>query len=195
MTLPEAAVDGSRISAVPSFCDARDPVLHGLLGELDRLLVAEGSLEDAYCETVAFAIGAYLPGKYLRRDAETVRGPRLTAWQLGCIKEFVRSRLAEPISIGAMARLIDVSEGHLHRAFRATTGDTPLTFLNRLRVQRSAELIRTTDLSVAQVALDVGFASPTAFARTFRKARGENPGAYRARVRAGSAFARSDPAR
>jgi AraC family transcriptional regulator len=60
-----------------------------------------------------------------------------------------------------------------------TTGETPLTFVNRRRTERAAALFRTSPLGVQDAALAGGFASPSAFARVFRTIMGRSPSEYR----------------
>ena len=80
-----------------------------------------------------------------------------------------------------LARLVGLSAGHLHRAFRETTGQTPLEFINRRRVERAAAILATEEPTIAEVALRVGFLSPSHFSRTFRRVTGRNPSARRTR--------------
>src|SRR6187401_2937262 len=88
---------------------------------------------------------------------------------------------AEPLDITALARIALVSEAHFIRTFRATFGETPHRNLQRRRVERAMHLLRTTDRSVTDVCLDVGFSSLGTFSRTFSDIVGESPTAYRAR--------------
>jgi AraC-like DNA-binding protein len=90
---------------------------------------------------------------------------------------------AEPLDIATLARLAHVSEAHFIRTFRATFGETPHRYLQRRRVERAMFLLRSTDRSVTEVCLDVGFTSLGTFSRTFRDIVGEPPSAYRRRGR------------
>jgi transcriptional regulator GlxA family with amidase domain len=86
---------------------------------------------------------------------------------------------AEPLDIGALAAIACVSEAHFIRVFRATFGETPHRYLQRRRVERSMFLLRTTDRSVTDICLDVGFASLGTFSRTFHDIVGLSPREYR----------------
>src|ERR687893_466286 len=90
---------------------------------------------------------------------------------------------AEPLDVATLAALAHVSEAHFIRTFRATFGETPHRYLQRRRVERSMFLLRSTELSVTEICLDVGFASLGTFSRTFRDIVGESPSAYRGRGR------------
>jgi AraC-like DNA-binding protein len=86
---------------------------------------------------------------------------------------------AEPLDVGAVAAVANMSEAHFTRSFRACFGETPHRYLQRRRVERSMFLLRETDRSITDVCLDVGFTSLGTFSRTFRDIVGESPTDYR----------------
>jgi AraC-like DNA-binding protein len=88
---------------------------------------------------------------------------------------------AEPLDIPSLARIAHVSEAHFIRTFRATFGETPHLYLQRRRIERAMFLLRSTDHSVTEICMDVGFTSLGTFSRTFRDIVGETPSEYRAR--------------
>jgi AraC-like DNA-binding protein len=88
---------------------------------------------------------------------------------------------AEPLDIPTLAAVAHVSEAHFIRTFRATFGETPHRYLQRRRVERAMFLLRTTDRSVTDVCLAVGFSSLGTFSRVFRDVVGETPTAHRRR--------------
>jgi AraC-like DNA-binding protein len=88
---------------------------------------------------------------------------------------------AEPLDIAALARIAYVSEAHFIRTFRATFGETPNRYLQRRRVERAMFLLRSTDRTVTDICMDVGFSSLGTFSRVFRDIVGEAPSAYRLR--------------
>jgi transcriptional regulator GlxA family with amidase domain len=88
---------------------------------------------------------------------------------------------AEPLDVAALARIALCSEAHFIRTFRATFGETPHRYLQRRRVERAMHLLRTSDRTVTDICLDVGFTSLGTFSRTFREIVGDSPSAYRAR--------------
>ncbi len=88
---------------------------------------------------------------------------------------------AEPLDVPTLARIAHVSEAHFIRTFRATFGETPHRYLQRRRVERAMFLLRTTDRSVTDVCMAVGFSSLGTFSRVFRDVVGESPSAHRRR--------------
>ena len=90
---------------------------------------------------------------------------------------------AEPLDVPTLARIAYVSEAHFIRTFRATFGETPHRYLQRRRVERAMFLLRTSDRSVTEICIDVGFSSLGTFSRVFREIVGEPPSAHRQRGR------------
>ena len=88
---------------------------------------------------------------------------------------------AEPLDVPTLARIAHVSEAHFIRTFRATFGETPHRYLQRRRVERAMWLLRSTDRTVTDICMDVGFTSLGTFSRVFREIVGEPPSAYRRR--------------
>lgn len=86
---------------------------------------------------------------------------------------------ARKLNIPALARIAAVSEAHFIRTFRDTFGETPHRYLQRRRVERAMALLRTTDRSVTDICLAVGFASLGTFGRTFRDIVGQSPSTFR----------------
>ena len=86
---------------------------------------------------------------------------------------------AEPLDVRAVAAIAHVSPAHFSRSFRAVFGETPHSYLQRRRVERSMFLLRETDRSVTDICFDVGFNSLGTFSRTFRHIVGESPSTYR----------------
>jgi transcriptional regulator GlxA family with amidase domain len=88
---------------------------------------------------------------------------------------------AEPLDVPALACIAHVSEAHFIRTFRATFGETPHRYLQRRRVERAMFLLRSTDRTVTDICMAVGFASLGTFSRVFADVVGEPPSVYRRR--------------
>jgi transcriptional regulator GlxA family with amidase domain len=88
---------------------------------------------------------------------------------------------AGPLDVPSLARLAHVSEAHFIRTFRATFGETPNRYLQRRRIERAMFLLRSSDRSVTDVCMAVGFSSLGTFSRVFSEIVGEPPSVYRRR--------------
>ncbi|WP_320426976.1 AraC family transcriptional regulator [Roseateles agri] len=99
------------------------------------------------------------------------------------VKRAMESRMAEACDLRLLARLVGLSEGHFARAFKQSVGVPPHRYLLKLRVEAAADLIRSSDRSLTDVSLEVGFSDQSHFTRTFSREMGETPSAYRFRHR------------
>jgi AraC-like DNA-binding protein len=88
---------------------------------------------------------------------------------------------ALPLDVSRLASVACMSNAHFIRTFKATFGETPHRYLQRRRVERAMYLLRTSDRSVTEICMHVGFSSLGTFSRTFRAVVGETPSEFRDR--------------
>ena len=86
---------------------------------------------------------------------------------------------ALPLDVAALASIAAVSPSHFIRTFRDTFGETPHRYLQRRRIERAMYLLRTTDRSVTEICMEVGFTSLGTFSRTFTDIVGTTPSQFR----------------
>ena len=82
-------------------------------------------------------------------------------------------------SVSELAGLANQSRATFARTFTSLAGVSPGAMLTRLRMERARLLLRTSNMNLNAVALEVGYDSPAAFSRAFRQCHGEAPGRYR----------------
>jgi len=92
---------------------------------------------------------------------------------------FIEERYPHPLALETIADAVHLSPFHLTRLFRETTDTAPIQYLIRCRMEAAMRLLSGTDDSVERIAEQVGYVSPGAFYRQFKKAVGTSPGDYR----------------
>jgi YesN/AraC family two-component response regulator len=105
---------------------------------------------------------------------------------LGCqAKQVVRQAMAyihehydEPVTREDLATYVSVSPRYLTRCFHEETGLTPITYLNRYRINQAKELLERGDSTITEVAFNVGFSNSNYFGRVFRREVGASPSTY-----------------
>lgn len=100
---------------------------------------------------------------------------RLPAHTIRRLKDFVECRIADDLDVTMMANVAALSPAHFARAFAATVGVTPFEYLMIRRLARAHELLERTDRSALDIALAVGFKTPSHFASRFRREFGFSP--------------------
>jgi len=93
----------------------------------------------------------------------------------------MRTDLAQPGAIDALARTTGLSTAQFRRVFVRGLRMTPIDYLRRLRATRACWLLRHTSRTIEAIASEVGYQETSFFARTFKKIMGISPGAYRKR--------------
>ncbi|MEW6501797.1 MAG: helix-turn-helix domain-containing protein [Thermodesulfobacteriota bacterium] len=168
----------------------------------ERLLVDEGDIVtaggiSAWMDLTLALIGRFFGGaiavslgKYFLLDV----GSR----QQSCFSSFapildhrdgavlaVQHRLerefAKPLSLAEMAAWVHLSPRTLQRRFRAATGDSPLGYLQRLRLGKAQERLENTQLPLEEIVVEVGYGDLSSFRRLFRRQYGLSPARYRQR--------------
>jgi transcriptional regulator GlxA family with amidase domain len=96
------------------------------------------------------------------------------------IKMMHRS-MADRVSLTLLSRSVNLSPGRLRELFKKETGRSPMQYLRGLRMQRAEHLLRSTFLSVKQVAFASGVKHVSSFVSDFKKRHGLTPSEFRAR--------------
>jgi AraC-like DNA-binding protein len=99
--------------------------------------------------------------------------------RLGNLISYLDQHYSDNLTLDDLARVACLSRRSLTRSFRNAYGDSPIDYLIRLRLDRAAVLLQDTDLTVLDIAQQVGFADSNYFARAFRRHYGASPTAYR----------------
>ena len=89
----------------------------------------------------------------------------------------------QEINLGATANQAGISPFHFLRLFATVLGVTPHQYLVRSRLRHAARLLADEDIAITDIAYDVGFADLSNFVRTFHRAAGVSPGAFREAAR------------
>jgi AraC family transcriptional regulator len=144
---------------------------HSAVG-LDEIgLILAGRFVDVYRDAVAGR--AQRPENPAARDRR--RAVETALW--------IDAHSHEPISLEDAAIEAGLSAFHFLRLFSQVLGVTPHQYLVRSRLRHAARLLADDDRAVTQIALDVGFGDLSNFVRTFHRAAGVSPRAFRQAAR------------
>jgi AraC family transcriptional regulator len=136
-----------------------DTLIQALVLEVRRTLCDPDSDTALYAASLAQALGARLVHAYSNRTSGR-RAPR-----------------------ESLAAAGGLSAAWFARRFRTVTGLPPHQYVLRRRIERAKHLLTRTDIPIAQVAFDCGFAHQEHLTRVFKRLTGLTPGAFRRAVR------------
>ena len=130
-------------------------------------------IADDFGEELANIVADQLIYTTIRTDQDTqrlsiptrigVRHPRLSQ-----VIQMMEANIEEPISPSVLASDVGMSTRQLERLFRRYLNRSPKRYYMELRLQKARNLLMQTDMSVINVALACGFASPSHFSKCYR---------------------------
>ena len=131
-----------------------------------------------YAEMVLYELFSYfasdLPG------LETAESQPSLASQ---IKFFLDTKYMENLRIESLAEHFGVHPNHFSRLFREAYGMSPKQYLQKMKMEKSAMMLETTDMPIALVSESLGFEDQHGFSKSFKKYWGTSPRAFRQRRR------------
>jgi len=110
-----------------------------------------------------------------------VRAPGDVVVHLRRSRDHLDRNFATGVDLDEAAEIAHLSKFHFHRLFRSLYGVTPAAYLSNRRIERAQDLLRTSNLTVTEVCMTVGYASLGSFTTRFSEIVGETPGEYQRR--------------
>jgi AraC family transcriptional regulator len=104
--------------------------------------------------------------------------PRQPEW-FGRVLQLIYDTHGENLTLGTVAEIAGVHPVHVSRSFRRLLGCTFGEYLGHVRLRRAFDLLRSSTMSLVEVALECGFADHAHMSRDFRRSTGITPSAYR----------------
>ena len=151
-------------------CDGNRYTTAGGTSSIDLLLKI---IADEHGEELANAVADQMIYSSIRTDQDTqrlsvptrigVRHPKLSK-----VIQMMEINIEEPISPSILAKDVGMSTRQLERLFRRYLDRSPKRYYMELRLQKARNLLMQTDMSVINVALACGFASPSHFSKCYR---------------------------
>lgn len=130
-----------------------------------------------YAESLTIA--AYARMAQLQGGKLTRRSHALADWRLHRVIDYIHANLGNPLAVGDLAALAELSRSQFMESFRLALGMAPHQYVMRCRIDRACGLLHHSSASVTEIAITLGFSSHTHFSQTFRQQIGMSPREYR----------------
>ncbi len=160
---------GIPVNDETAFCEILSEILEGITrNDLGGVIGLSLKMHELYHRMVLFGLAGEQSGQkgeYGKYISQAVT--------------FIESHYRENIILEDILQGIPVSKYHFIRIFSRAMGITPYSCLTACRINRSKELLRTTDLTVAEIAVGCGFTDTSNFIAQFKKRTGQRPLQYR----------------
>lgn len=144
-------------------------------GSLGWYLATKVPLHDASGRVIGLAS--------ISRDLETPSAEDVEFAGVQRIVSHIQHHLEDPLSPNDLAAMAGLSPGQLDRRMRKVFQLTTSQFIRKARIGHAAQLLITTNIPVAEIALSCGYGDQTAFTRQFRSTVGMPPAMYREHVK------------
>ncbi|HEU0185621.1 MAG TPA: AraC family transcriptional regulator [Blastocatellia bacterium] len=161
-------------------CEIGDPLVHQIGRSLAAEVDAGAPAGRIYAESLVNTLVAYMIRHYSsagERFRHNLGG--LPKHKLRRVTEFIEENLEYDLTLAEIAEIADLSPFHFARAFKQSTGSTPIQFLTRRRIDLAKRLLAESELTIVEVGLRAGFKNQSHFTTLFRKITAMTPRAYR----------------
>jgi AraC-like DNA-binding protein len=159
-------------------------LMQDIYAELVQPGFAHTLLIEAACTMILVEMARY--GHRLCEDSQLSRGGQSMApWRMRRIRERIAASAESGYpSLAELARLCSISQSHLMRTFKASTGWPIHKYVAEERLKAAKQLLLQDQLTTNQISAKLGFRSPAYFATAFRRMTGKTPTEYRRETRA-----------
>jgi AraC family transcriptional regulator len=173
------AASQSRAQLKPHFARP-DPLVYGMALALRQELHLGQPGGKLYIQSATAMLAQHLLRNYSEVPAAPAAMPAgLPPYHLKYAIDYMREHLAEDIDVANLARSIKLSQSHFTYLFGRSTGKSPYQYLLQLRVDRAKELLKLGDLSIAEVAISVGFYDQSHLTKQMKRLLGFTPRQFR----------------
>lgn len=169
---------GGRLFSI-ELLECRLPSLPRVSVQLNATAIARRIYDETLRNDTASALA--IEGLTLSLCAELLRVPPSTPAWVPRVRDFLHAHYAERLALADVAAVAGVHPVHLSRDFPRRFGATLGDYVRALRVDEAARALASTDRSIADVALEAGFASQAHFTRHFKARLGVTPAKWRQR--------------
>ena len=183
----EKCLDGRDLSTVEFLpvTNRFDPLIFNAMAALREETEIGGPAGRLFAETAATLIALHLIRQYSNVGATIAHRNRQEIGQNHFERaiEFMEANLGSELTLDALAEVADLPVSTFVHRFRSATRMSPHKYLIHRRVERSQQLLRSSDVSIAEIAYQLGFSSQSHFSTVFRTWVGESPARFRRRLR------------
>lgn len=100
--------------------------------------------------------------------------------RINLVQDYIDSHISESFTLEELSSIAGFSKYHFHRIFKAVTQVSLLQYVNRIKLQKSAQLLgQRLDMSITDIAYHMGFTDSAVFSRSFKQMYQVSPSQYR----------------
>jgi AraC-like DNA-binding protein len=121
--------------------------------------------------------------KYLRERKQKSSGKKIPGWAKE-LKEIIQDQIDTSVTLKQLSKNLDINPAYLSREFSKYFDDLSFgDYIRKLRIEKAIEYLKASHYSLTKIAYLTGFSDQSHFTRIFKKHTGQNPSAYRKKLR------------
>ncbi|MDX2273365.1 MAG: AraC family transcriptional regulator [Cyanobacteriota bacterium] len=168
-----------QVELIPILQTRFDPLIYEMANALKASLERDPSASKLYGDTMANALAVHLLTHYSNHKLTPKKHSQgLSEHQLKRVITHMHDCLDQDLRLSDLARLIHLSPYHFARLFKQATGMAPHRYHIQCRIDRAKQLLKARELSLAEIATSVGFASQGHLNYHFKQHVGLTPKAF-----------------
>ncbi|MDJ0592583.1 MAG: AraC family transcriptional regulator [Pleurocapsa sp. MO_226.B13] len=172
-------VNFADLEFIPCFSKS-DPLIHSIGLALKSELESSGFGSRLYIDSLIAALMNHLMRHYSNRQQRSqVDSNPLSKRKLQQIIDYIHQHLDRDLALAELAALVQISPSYFSILFKQATGITPHQYVIQCRIERAKELLRQSDLAIADIALRLGFSHQSHLGRHFKRLVGVTPKQFR----------------
>ncbi len=172
-------VTTDRLELIPQYA-MHDPLIDRIGRSLTAELAAEQVGNRLFADSLTIALSIHLIGHYSSwQQPLNVKDRGLSPRKLQQAIDYIDAYLSTDLSVSEIAAQLAMSQYYFTRLFKRSTGMSPYQYVMQQRIERAKYLLKTTGLSMAAIAQQVGFTSQNQLTFQFRKFVGTTPSSFR----------------
>ncbi|MBW4422613.1 MAG: AraC family transcriptional regulator [Myxacorys californica WJT36-NPBG1] len=172
-------VNSDRVELIPQF-SSLDPLIDQLGQALRSEMESQGSGSRLFVDSLTTALSIHLLRHYtVRQQPLQTHSGGLPHRKLQQAINYIQAYLAQDLSLEEIASTVEMSRYYFARLFKQSMGISPYQYVLQQRVEQAKALLRSSSLSIAEIAHHVGFADQSQLTVQFRKFTGTTPLDYR----------------
>lgn len=168
-----------QIDLRPELC-VTDPRIAGLLYTLEAERAGGYVAGQLFLDSVEAALAALLVTSHNKIQPKSILSKGgLSPRNLRRVLEFIHANIDKPLTLESIAACAELSSSHFLHQFRNSMNISPYKYVLTVRIDKSKCMLKSSHLSILEVAQAVGFDNPQHFATVFKRIAGVSPSHYR----------------
>jgi AraC family transcriptional regulator len=169
-------INPDRMELVPYFATVEDPLIQGILLTLKDELETSGIANNLFLDQLKATLVTHLLRKYGVQKVQIATYTNgLPCHKLNHVLDYIQANLAENLHLEELGQEVGMSQFYFSRLFKQSLGITPHQYVIQQRVKQAKYLLQKGELSLADIALECGFANQGHLNRHFKLLIGATP--------------------